>query len=279
MEKKQLIMDKAVELFAKQGFEATSIQQITDHCGISKGAFYLSFKSKDALIVALIDHFMIQFTENIDYEVKSTKNVNDLLYNFYYAVFHSFHEHSDFAKILMKEMMQSFDEELFLKFHDYNGMMEKVISSMVERLYEDQIEQTKYDLMYCIKGLMKTYSELFIFYELPLDLDLLARSLSEKTMILAENMTIPFISNEMRESFNHPLNEKPSQEQILDILEQNIAEMEASIEKESLVLLKQQLLEPTLSPPLVNGLLENIRKHPHCKWAAYLLRNHFKLEH
>lgn len=39
MVKKQLIMDKALELFAKQGFEATSVQQITDHCGISKGAF------------------------------------------------------------------------------------------------------------------------------------------------------------------------------------------------------------------------------------------------
>lgn len=277
MEKKQLIMDKAVELFAQQGFEATSIQQITDHCGISKGAFYLSFKSKDALITALIDHFMIQFTEAIDYEVKNTKNVNDLYYNFYYTVFHSFHEHSDFAKILMKEMMQSFDEELFIKFHDYNQMSEKVISSMVERIYEDRIEQTKYDLVHCIKGLMKTYSELFIFYKLPLDLDLLARSLSEKTTILAENMTIPFISKELRQSFNYPINEEPSQEQVLDILEQNIVEMEASIEKESLLLLKQQLVEPTLSPALINGLLENIRKHPHCKWVAYLLRNHFNL--
>ena len=31
MSKKQLIMEKATELFANQGFEATSIQQITDH--------------------------------------------------------------------------------------------------------------------------------------------------------------------------------------------------------------------------------------------------------
>ena len=67
MIKKQLIMEKALELFAKQGFEATSVQQITEHCGISKGAFYLSFKSKDELILALIDYFMTQFTSDIDY--------------------------------------------------------------------------------------------------------------------------------------------------------------------------------------------------------------------
>ena len=39
-------MEKALELFARQGFEATSVQQITEHCGISKGAFYLSLNQK-----------------------------------------------------------------------------------------------------------------------------------------------------------------------------------------------------------------------------------------
>jgi len=57
------------------------------------------------------------------------------------------------------------------------------------------------------------------------------------------------------------------------MMEQKIAEMEESIEKESLVLLKQDILEPSLSPAIVKGLLENIRNHPHCKWIAYLWRN------
>ena len=34
MIKKQLIMDKALELFAEKGFESTSVQQITERCGI-----------------------------------------------------------------------------------------------------------------------------------------------------------------------------------------------------------------------------------------------------
>src|SRR4051794_27675956 len=99
MIKKQLIMEKALELFAEQGFEATSVQQITDHCGISKGAFYLSFKSKDELILALIDQFMMQFTSDIDYVVKSTENDEELLYKFYFTTFNSFHKHTDFAKV------------------------------------------------------------------------------------------------------------------------------------------------------------------------------------
>ena len=60
------------------------------------------------------------------------------------------------------------------------------------------------------------------------------------------------------------------------MIQQKIDEMEESIEKESLILLKQQLLEPTYSPAIVKGLLENIRKDPHCKWISYLLRNYFQ---
>lgn len=84
MSKKQLIMESALELFAKQGFEATSVQQITEHSGISKGAFYLSFKSKDELIMALIDHFMEQFVSDIDHIVKDSNNTGkELLRKFF----------------------------------------------------------------------------------------------------------------------------------------------------------------------------------------------------
>lgn len=275
MTKKQLIMEKALELFAENGFESTSIQQITNHCGISKGAFYLSFKSKDELILALIDHFMMRFYSDIDYAVKSTVKDADLLYNFYYATFDSFQKHSDFGKIFLKEQMLSFNEEFISKLRAYDQLTEKVISSMVERLYGNNIEQTKYDLIYSIKGFMKNYSELFLFFNVPLDIALLAKSLVEKTNILAQYTTIPFITTELIQQLEQIPYEEVTKEQILEILGQTIIDMEESIEKESLLLLKNHLIEPTLSPPLVKGLLENIHSHPHCKRMTYLLRGYF----
>lgn len=268
-------MDKAIELFAEQGFKATSVQQITDHCGISKGAFYLSFKSKDELILALIDHFMIQFTSDIDYMVKNTEDNKKLLYEFYYSIFDSFHKHSDFAKIFMKEQTQYFNEEFILKIRYYDSLMEEVILSMIERLYGEEIEYAKYDLIYTIKGFMKTYSELFLFYNVPLDLDLLSQSLVEKTNLLASHITVPFISHELIQMIQQPLGEEGKKEQILVLIDQKIEEMEESIEKDSLILLKQQVIEPTLSPAIVKGLLENIRNQPHCKWVSFLLRSYF----
>ena len=275
MVKKQLIMEKALELFAKQGFEATSVQQITEHCGISKGAFYLSFKSKEELITALIDDFMMQITSDIDYLVRNTKDEH-LLYEFYYAIFHAFHKHSDLANVLLKEQSHTFNKELILKIQYYEKRIENAILLMIERLYGDGVKDTKYDLIYCIKGFMSTYSQLFVFYNVPLDLKLLAESLVEKTNILARHMTVPFVTQGLSQMFKQPMKEEVSKEQILEVIEEKINEMEESIEKESLILLKQHLHEATLPPAIVKGLLENIRNHPHCKWISYLLRQYFK---
>ena len=108
MTKKQLIMEKSIELFAKQGFAATSVQQITEHCGISKGAFYLSFKSKDELVMALEDYFMEEFIAKLDYTVNHEE---DILYHFYYEIFFTFKENSSFAMLFIKEQALSFNEE------------------------------------------------------------------------------------------------------------------------------------------------------------------------
>ncbi|MBP2241506.1 AcrR family transcriptional regulator [Cytobacillus eiseniae] len=275
MIKKQLIMEKALELFAIQGIEATPIQQITDYCGISKGAFYLAFKSKDELIIALIDHFMIQIISDIDYTVKNTQNKQELLFSFFQTTFQSFHTHANFAKIFMKEQSHSFNKELINKMRHYDRLMDEIILSLIEQIYGDRVIDTKYDLIYTIKGLMNSYSAFFILNKGPIDIDLLSQSLAEKTNLIATNTTTPFISKEMMEIFKLSNNDENSKEQISEILLQKIEELDESTEKESLILLNQHVLETSLHPAIVQGLLKNIQNHPHCKGIAYILSNYF----
>lgn len=276
MGKKQLIMERALELFAEQGFEPTSVQQITERCGISKGAFYLSFKSKDELIVALIDQFMSQMISNTDYQVTNMQNNELSLYNFYFTMFQASQKHSNFAKILMKEQSHSFNSELVLKFHDYDKLLEKTILTMTEKLFGERIENTKYDLVYCIKGFISIYSELILFNNVPVDLEQLAQSLVEKTNLLASEVTIPFVTKEIFQ-LRRLSKSEITKGQLLEVLEQSLNEAEEPLEQESLSLLKQHLLEPSLSPALVEGLLKNIQGYPNCKWIAFLLRNYLKL--
>ncbi|MBN1130203.1 MAG: TetR/AcrR family transcriptional regulator [Chitinispirillaceae bacterium] len=52
--RKEEILEIAQKLFVEKGYEATSIEAILSQAGISKGAFYYYFKSKEELIDALI---------------------------------------------------------------------------------------------------------------------------------------------------------------------------------------------------------------------------------
>lgn len=272
--RQQLIMEEALKLFAKKGFESTSIQEITDACGISKGAFYLSFKSKDELISSMVDFFMRKLIIDVDRSVKHSSD-DVVLYAFYTTIFSAFHKHTDFAKFFIKEQMQSFDEDLFLKSQIYVQKMDKIILSMVERLYEETIKDTKHDLVFMINGLIKSYAQLFVLYDFPLELDALVKSLVEKTNILAKHTTMPFVISELPSLSLKQTDGKATKEQILEVVEQNISEMDASIEKESLVLLRDELLEPMLGRAVIKGLLANIQTHPQCKWAAYVLGEYF----
>jgi AcrR family transcriptional regulator len=51
------ILDRALELFASQGYEATSVNQIIASLGLSKGAFYHHFTAKQDLIEALATRY------------------------------------------------------------------------------------------------------------------------------------------------------------------------------------------------------------------------------
>ncbi len=275
MTKKQLIMEKAAELFAKQGFDATSIQQITDYCGISKGAFYLTFKSKDELIETLIDQFMMQIISEIDYIVNHSKDEQTILFDFYYTSYHFFQRHSNFSKIFIKEQMQSLNEEVLVKLRSYNEMIEKIILSMIHRLYGERARECKYDLMYCIKGFLNIYAELFLYYSVPVDLQSMCHSLVEKTNLIAKHSTVPFMTEEMRHLLQ-PINEEITNEHLLDIVEQRISELEESLEKDSLILLHDDLEKPSYQPAIVKGLIENIRNHPDCKWIANVLLHYYQ---
>lgn len=49
------LLDAAFAVFAKRGFQSTSIEQICEAAGFTRGAFYSNYKTKDELFIALFD--------------------------------------------------------------------------------------------------------------------------------------------------------------------------------------------------------------------------------
>ncbi len=55
---RERILELAHDLVLKQGYAATSLEQILERAGVTKGAFFHHFKSKDELARALVDRYL-----------------------------------------------------------------------------------------------------------------------------------------------------------------------------------------------------------------------------
>lgn len=53
-----MLLDNALDLFGSQGFHATSVQAIVDRAGLTKGAFYHHFASKEDVLRLIHDQFL-----------------------------------------------------------------------------------------------------------------------------------------------------------------------------------------------------------------------------
>lgn len=70
-ERKQQILAAAIAVFARLGFRATRMDDVASQAGLSKGALYLYYKSKDAIIAALLQRLFAQEFKQLQSLVES----------------------------------------------------------------------------------------------------------------------------------------------------------------------------------------------------------------
>jgi TetR/AcrR family transcriptional regulator, transcriptional repressor for nem operon len=54
---RQKLLDAAFSLIREKGYSSTTVDELCTHAGVTKGAFFHHFKSKDALAVAAANHW------------------------------------------------------------------------------------------------------------------------------------------------------------------------------------------------------------------------------
>ena len=72
--------EKAAKLFEKQGLKKTSLDQIVEAAGISKGAFYLFYESKEEMFMEILEGLETDFRRRIlDFTIHPKSNTRRLL--------------------------------------------------------------------------------------------------------------------------------------------------------------------------------------------------------
>jgi AcrR family transcriptional regulator len=114
VEKKNLIMETALEHFANAGYYSTTINQIAKHAGISKGLMYNYFESKEALLKSIIHKSAEEVFGYFDIDHDGYLSEEEFEF-FVKKVTLMIREKKSFWRLLFQLIMQNEVREEFLK--------------------------------------------------------------------------------------------------------------------------------------------------------------------
>ena len=85
MNRKEKVLDSAGWLFGYYGFEKTTVDDIAERAGVSKGSVYLEFQNKEAILLAVVQQFTARELGRVQDLVKNAKppymeSLRELLY-------------------------------------------------------------------------------------------------------------------------------------------------------------------------------------------------------
>jgi AcrR family transcriptional regulator len=168
-DKKRQILEAAIKCFAEKGYQATSIQEISDSLGIAKGSLYFYFKSKEDLLVSICNYYFEQMLNqfwdtmdnpNLSPREKLMKQVIDQ--------YEQFTQNDDFVKMLMKERFEVNQEirELFftLRAQQLRGNQQCLIE-----LYGEEIKPFSFDAATLLISMIGGYMGFVVMEHMKLD--------------------------------------------------------------------------------------------------------------
>jgi AcrR family transcriptional regulator len=104
-EKRQLILDRSAELFARQGFHGTSIAEIAMACNASSKAWiYHYFPNKEMVLFTLLQEFLKMAVSRVRAAVDLQSGARERLHAFVLECLHIYSEYRINHAVLFSEM-------------------------------------------------------------------------------------------------------------------------------------------------------------------------------
>ena len=102
---KKAILDAAVELFGKNGFEKTSIAQLAEKAGVGKGTVYGYFKTKQDILYAFCEYELEYVHEQLTAASNEDEHILEQMLTIFMAEFEYVTRNPEFGRIYMQESL------------------------------------------------------------------------------------------------------------------------------------------------------------------------------
>jgi len=254
-----------MKLFAQKGFSSTSIQEIATESNISKGAFYLHFKSKDDLLLAILEYIfetiesgrLVFENQNLSPREKFIKQIT--------AFFRTFISHKEFMIMLSKEQAIPRNEEIKKLFFKKRFESHLLYRKGLVSIYGQNMEPFSIDLALILEGLFQSYIGLLMLEPLEFEIEKLSHFLMRRLDSIVKDISSeePFLTAEKMgriiknsKQFFEPINVNHIIKQMRKEIDQleNREPLEISLE-----VLEEEINKQFPRLPVIKGMLSNFK--------------------
>ncbi len=173
-EKKERILSVAVRLFSQKGYYATSIQEIADQSGISKGAFYLHFSSKEELVLSILESYYDLVRKKmltIDQQEKSSREKLVAQISIY---FKEILQRKELIMMQLREQVLPINEEVKEFMIRIRIEIQQWYENTIKEIYGKGIQKYCADGAILLDGMINAYIKILLVSTEPVDFTKLA---------------------------------------------------------------------------------------------------------
>lgn len=286
-EKEKHIIEIGMKLFAEQGYYKTSIQDIATSAGISKGAFYLHFSSKETFMVCSIQHFHDKIVRKIKSVNHKSCTPKECLAKQITEITKYIYQYRDFIIMHLREdfLIGEHTEKLF---HEMRIENVKWLKTSIYDIYGADIEGYLMDLVIQLDGLMKSYFHWIVIDKIQIDTvrfgTFIVDRMDDLCASMTEQKTQPIvISENLPETYQDLILQSEKSEQLNEILTEmngkiTRLQLDSDTKKrlfEVVQMIANKTAEQTYETITIQGLLAHFNHIPElqeqCKSIAKLL--------
>lgn len=161
-DKRTQLIEAAMRLFANKGFHSTSIQEIVTESGMSKGAFYLHFSSKDELILAIFRFYYGRLWEKVTAVSEEDLPTKQTFEKQLEVQFKEIISHREFIMMQFQEQGLASNREMATFMRDKKKEIFIWHQSILLAIYGDDLKPYDVDAVIMLEGLTQTYFQMIL---------------------------------------------------------------------------------------------------------------------
>ncbi|WP_138418830.1 TetR/AcrR family transcriptional regulator [Aquibacillus sediminis] len=274
-QRKEQIMESAIRWFSNKGYFATSMQEIADDCGISKGLLYKHFSSKEDLLMEVFRYNHDKMVQKagfikLDPDLSKEQRFRGMVV----VELEGMIENKDFFNVLSKSLPMDKNKLFFPLLKKIRGELLNWHKETIYHAYGEKVKDHIWDITIVFQAMIKEFTFILTQGNMILDLDEVADFIVDyvNTIVEARLPEKPLLSSVMMREFEDlqkGMEPKTVQEKLQELIQnmtQTVSRTAMSEqERQDLLatvdLLAQEIKEKQPRTFLIRALLAYIEKY------------------